>query len=890
MAPGICMIDVRYNCGVFLPEADLWMDPRFRKPFAFVSHAHIDHTGHHDRILATEATARLASARAGIDFSRFEVMPFGEARDFGCFQALLIPAGHVLGSAQIHIRCDSGDLLFTGDFKLRHGLSSEAAGHCHAETLVMETTYGLPRYCFPPSEEVMAAIVKFCAEALEDGDVPVLLGYSLGKAQEILAALAGSGFPIMLHGSIAKMAEIYASLGHPLPGYRAWKTAESAGHVLLCPPSAAGSRAVTAIAGRRVAAVTGWALDPGAIHRMRVDAAFPLSDHAGYDDLLAHVEAVAPARVLTLHGFALEFARDLRARGIEAWALTGPNQLEWDAMAPPAPPSPKTVHAALRPGGFEGFASLCESIRSATGKLEKIRLLSAFLRALRANDLRHVSVWLTGHAFPRCDDRRLNVGSAVIRRALSECTGLPETVVRAASRRNNDTGLTVTELLSGRLASFNAHTVGQIAAVFASISSKSAPLAKVAALSGVLRGMHPVAAGYMIRIITGDLRIGLKEGLVEEALAAAFAVDPASVRQANMLLGDIGEAAVLAAERRTGSAQLAVFRPVKCMLASPEPDAPAVWERLGADGSVWLENKMDGVRAQLHCSGGRVEIFSRDLKSLSAMFPEIIRAAESLDCVLDGEIVAWDNDRPMPFAALQCRLGRQEVDLFFGADVPVRFFAFDVLASGGKTLLDHPLHDRRRHLEALVLTEPLVIAPVCTADSADAIDRAFDAARAAGHEGLVAKDPASSYLPGRRGMAWIKLKKRFATIDAVVVAAEYGHGRRSHVLSDLTFAIRDGGEFVVIGKAYTGLTDAEIEALTAEFLAHAVNQTGNRLDVEPRIVLEIAFDAIAPSSRHPSGLALRFPRIVRIRRDKTPAQVDTLKSCRALLVKDSGPQ
>jgi DNA ligase 1 len=885
------MIDVRYNRGVILPGANLWLDPPLRKPFAFVSHAHSDHTGHHDRILATEATARLAAARAGIEASRFDVMSFGEVRDFGGFRARLIPAGHVLGSAQIHIEMDAGDLLYTGDFKLRHGLSSEVAGHCAAETLVMETTYGLPEYQFPPSEEVIAGIVKFCAEALEEGDIPVLLGYSLGKAQEILAALAGTGFPVMLHGSIAKMAAIYGELGCPLPEYRTWKAAEAAGCVLLCPPAAAASRAVAAISNRRVAAVTGWALHAGAVHRMRVDAAFPLSDHAGYDDLLAHVEAVAPRRVLTLHGFAREFARDLRARGIEAWALTGPNQLEWDAMvsttAPAKTPAPPTAPTALRSGGFEGFVSLCENIKTATGKLDKIRLLANFLRVLRANDLRHVAVWLTGQAFPRCDERRLHVGPALIRQSLSESAGIPQAMVRAASMRNNDTGLTVAGLLAGRPGPYVAHTIGQVAAIFASISSKTGPLAKAEALSGALRGMHPIAASYFVRIITGDLRIGIKEGLVEDGIAAAFSVEADSVRHANMLLGDIGEAAALASERRTHSVELTVFRPVKCMLASPEPDARAVWERLGSSGSVWLEEKMDGVRAQIHCRAGRAEIFSRDLKPFSAAFPEIISAVRHLDAVLDGEIVAWDNDRPLPFASLQRRLGRQEVDLFFGAGVPVRFFAFDLLASQGTTWLDRPLQQRRRQLESLSLREPICIAPVSMAHSATEIDGVFDAARSSGHEGLVAKDPCSPYVPGRRGLAWIKLKKRFATIDAVVVAAEYGHGRRSRVLSDLTFAIRDGTSLLPIGKAYTGLTDAEIETLTSEFLAHAVNQTGNRLEVEPRIILEIAFDAITPSSRHASGLALRFPRIVRIRRDKTPDQIDTLKSCRALLARSA---
>jgi DNA ligase-1 len=257
------------------------------------------------------------------------ILEFGETRDLRGAQFTLLPAGHVHGSSQLHLETEDGSLLYTGDFKLRAGLSSERIAWRRADTLIMETTFGKPEFVFPPTEQVLEQVVNFCREALEDGEVPVLLAYSLGKAQEILCAVAAAGLKPMLHGAVAKMTRIYRDLVSGIPNFAEYKASEVAGHVLICPPSVRGSRMLGAIKKKRVAMITGWALQPGAIHRYRVDAAFPLSDHAGYDDLLKYVDLVRPKRVLTLHGYASEFARDLRRRSIEAWSLVSPDQLEF---------------------------------------------------------------------------------------------------------------------------------------------------------------------------------------------------------------------------------------------------------------------------------------------------------------------------------------------------------------------------------------------------------------------------------------------------------------------------------------------------------------------------------------------------------------------------------
>jgi DNA ligase 1 len=881
------MVVVDYQRGVYLPAAELWLDPRDVREFAFVSHAHSDHTGLHRRVLCTPATARLIQVRLGEDLVAFESLAYGEVRKFNDWSATLLPAGHVLGSAQLLYQDFSGTLLYTGDFKLRTGLSSEPAAIPQAETLVMETTYGLPRYQFPPTDGTLDAILKFCREALEEGETPVLFGYALGKAQEILAALQTANLPVMLHGAIARIAKVYEEFGIIFPPYDHFEAKASRGHVIICPPAINGSRTLQALHRPRTAALTGWAMDPGAVHRLQVDAAFPLSDHADYCDLLRYVEVVGPRRVLTLHGFAQEFARDLRSRGIEAWALTGPNQLELSipVSKPAATNSARNGDPAMEESGFNRFCLACEAVRTSTGKLEKIRRLSEYLRSLDDQALPLAAVWLTGRPFAQSDSRPLNVGWAVIYRSLFIASGISEADLRAIGRKHNDAGLTAAEVISVKPGSRSLPLV-EIGELFARLREARGPGLKTEILTATIRQIPAPAAGYLVRILTGDLRIGLKEGLLEDAIAAAFDREIGAVREAHMLLGNIGQVALLARQNRLEDAELALFQPVRCMLASPEPDSAAVWQRQGAAGTVWLEDKLDGIRAQVHCAPNRVEIFSRDLRQITESFPEIALAAHHLgrSAVFDGEILAWEAGRALPFLELQKRLGRREPDLFLGGEIPVAYVIFDILFLEGASLLKRPLAERRQLLDTLTLQEPLLRSKVEPAPDAAAIEKAFTAARERGNEGLLAKNPTSFYTPGRRGLAWIKLKKELATLDVAVVAAEYGNGRRNKVLSDYTFAVRDdsGDQLLTIGKAYSGLTDAEIQELTGFFLSIATSRQGNRIEVEPKVVIEVAFDSIQKSNRHASGLALRFPRIKRIRADKTVREIDTLATARRL--------
>src|SRR6266404_862629 len=424
-------MDVRYERGVYLPKHDLWLGPWDVKRFAFVSHAHSDHIAPHAEIILSEGTAHLMQVR--LPGKRKEhILPFGEQRRVRDVDLMLLPAGHIFGSAQIFLQTNNESLLYTGDFKLRRGKSAEATEWACADTLIMETTFGRPRYRFPPTEQVVDQIVAFCRETLEDGAVPVLLGYSLGKGQEILCSLDGAGLIPMLHGSVYQMTQVYEQFGQSFCKYVRYSANQVAGKVLICPPSANRSRILEKIPRKRVAMISGWAVDPNAVYRYQVDAAFPLSDHADYDDLLRYVDLVQPKCVFTLHGFAAEFARDLRDRGVEAWALTEENQME---LALPK----KTVMAGVSSASngvvansgssredlqpqinseFHEFAEVGEAIAARPAKLEKIRLLAGYLGTLNRDQLPIATIYFTGRTFAQNDPRALQVGGSIIYRAI----------------------------------------------------------------------------------------------------------------------------------------------------------------------------------------------------------------------------------------------------------------------------------------------------------------------------------------------------------------------------------------------------------------------------------------------------------------------------------------
>jgi DNA ligase-1 len=880
-------MQVDFRRGIFLPNLDLWLDPWDEQQTAFVSHAHSDHIENHREVILSQITARLMAAR--LPGERIEHrLPFHTEIDFRNAAISLIPAGHILGSAQIYIETEGKSLLYTGDFKLRQGKSAEAAEWRRSDILIIETTYGLPRYQFPPTAEVISDVVKFCLAALEDGHVPILFGYSLGKAQEILAALDGSGLHIQLHPSVYKMTKLYEELHQPLPEFHLYDHARVNGSVVICPPGANRTRLVQQIKNRRTAILTGWALEPGAIHRYQCDAAFPLSDHADYCDLLQYVDLVHPEKVFTVHGFAREFAEDLRRRGIEAWCLGEDSQLELTLPANSRQvPSISAKFYGVADTGFSRFTKICDQIKLLTGKRNKIDILSAYLRSLTAEELPIVATFLTGHTFSRNSGRPLQIGWAIIRKALMQAGELTEQAFRSIAAGYGDAGRVAYEILLSDVQPVEL-SVRDVADQFTLLQSAAGPLAKASFLGAWLRILGAQNGSYTIRILTGDLRIGLKEGLLEEAIAAAFEVSLDQVTEANMLTGDIGEVALLAKENKLESATLELFRPVKSMLAIPEPSARAIWDRVISNfqsRGALAEWKYDGIRAQLHADQSQTKLYSRDLRDISAEFPELANLKFADPLILDGEILAFDQGKKLSFFDLQRRLGRKRTaDLFETDDVPVIYIVFDLLRFKGDSLLKTALRERRQRLNQLIFPGRIRIAPIREISSLQEIEEAFSAARLESHEGLMIKDPDSLYTPGRRGGNWIKFKKELATLDVVVVGVEEGHGKRSHLLSDYTFAVRDEetGTLEVIGKAYSGLTDREIEDLTEHFIQTTIRRERRFRQVIPQIVLEVAFDSVQPSDRHSSGLALRFPRIKRIRREKAVGEIDTLQHARSI--------
>jgi DNA ligase-1 len=524
------------------------------------------------------------------------------------------------------------------------------------------------------------------------------------------------------------------------------------------------------------------------------------------------------------------------------------------------------------------FTAVANAIAGTTKKSVKERLLADYLVALDDASLERAVVFFSGSPFPRREERVTGVGYATIADAVVEATGRTHEELWAAWPNYADLGDTVAELFDDTLRTVTLSEVGEF---FDRIAAAAGTNEKRGVLVELLRKVDAQGARFIVKVLQSEVRIGLQEGLVEAAIAKAFGRRLESVRQANMFTGDIGAAALLAKSDALETAKMSLFHPFAFMLAQPEEDPAEIVAALGA-GAI-ADDKYDGIRAQIHTDGQQVRIYSRTLDNVTHRFPEVEAAALQLghSVILDGEIVAF-SDRVLPFAIIQSRLGRKNVSEQLLTGAPVAFFAFDLLYADGEPLFEIPLRERLDRLRAIVGAGKIRLSDQSEIRDAAHVDALFDEARGRANEGLVIKAPDSIYTPGRRGKSWLKYKKALATLDCVVTAAEFGHGKRRGVLSDYTFAVRRDQELVNIGKAYSGLTDVEIDQLTAHFKATTIARYGPVHQVEPRIVLEIAFDRIQESKRHKSGYALRFPRIARIRDDKTVEQISTIDEVRRI--------
>jgi DNA ligase 1 len=583
---------------------------------------------------------------------------------------------------------------------------------------------------------------------------------------------------------------------------------------------------------------------------------------------------------------------------------------------------------------MQRLATACEAIAATTKKLLKAAIVADYLKSRTTDEAAVSAVFLSGRAFPAWEETTLQIGGRSLWGIVAELSGKDEGELTAAYRRHGDLGSVAGELLPERAG--QGLNVLEVASTFRQIAAARGAAAKTTIVRDLIERATPLEAKYIIKIMTGDLRIGLKESLVEEAIARAYGGTLAAVQRANMLLGDIGATLRLASEGRLAAAEMRMFHPLGFMLASPIESAE---EGLSYFADAAVEDKYDGIRAQAHVAGGEVKFFSRTRDEITESFPELPGALAGLaqDAILDGEIVAWDPaGRPRAFSVLQQRLGRKKVSDKMLREIPVAFLVFDVLYAGGELVMDRPLRERARILDDLLAAERKIFhhrdtesqrktgqrklvfdnrdsehdseptgvaaargivrvirAPVFQASSADELEELFAAAQGRGNEGLMIKDLSSAYTPGKRGKSWLKMKRELATLDVVVTAVEYGHGKRIGVLSDYTFAVwdtdlgTDKTKLVNIGKAYSGLTDAEIAEMTQWFLDHTLEDQGFRRVVEPKIVLEVAFNNMMQSDRHESGYALRFPRIVRLRPDKSAEEADTIERARGIFESQS---
>ncbi len=534
------------------------------------------------------------------------------------------------------------------------------------------------------------------------------------------------------------------------------------------------------------------------------------------------------------------------------------------------------------------FALVCEAVAATSSKTEKVALLAQYLRSLDDADLAAAARFLAGDPLAG-ETARASVGGATIVAAARAVWGVTDAALGYSYRASGDLGTALGALVRPPLdlgffrETLTPSSLGAWLRSVAAITGKSAATRRRLACERLLASCDgELEARYVIKVLTGELRIGLREGLVLEAVGAAFDAGGAATRRAARAVRDPGALALAARRGTLDEVVVSYGAPIGFMLATPIPYDSAYTDL--AAGSWIVEDKFDGIRAQIHKHGSEVRIFSRTHNDIAAAFPEVALAAAALrsDVILDGEIVARRDGRVLPFRYLQPRLQRKHADAALREQIPASFVAFDLLADGADLIVDLPLTQRRRRLDGVLpAAEHLIAAAALALDPTPSTERVrelFAAARERGNEGLVFKRSDAPYVPGRRGKWWLKLKRELSTIDAVVVAVEWGHGKRNAVLSDYTFAVRSAGDrLLVIGKAYSGLTDAEIATMTQWFSSHRTGTFGRHaIAVEPTVVVEIAFDIIQKSSLHDSGYALRFPRIVRLRPDKAPADADTI--------------
>jgi DNA ligase-1 len=563
---------------------------------------------------------------------------------------------------------------------------------------------------------------------------------------------------------------------------------------------------------------------------------------------------------------------------------------------------------------FSHFVDTCEKIRATNSKNTKVNILSDYLYSLNDDEesLPIAVLFFSGRIFPQGSKFVMNIGYSTVIQVLSEIATLDSNQIQKIYLQHGDMGALSEYAVSKKnmVSLFQQQPLTlssiyvrfkQIADTIGSGSSKD----KKSILKGLLIDSSPLEAKYLIKIINGELRIGLTEGLVEIAISKVFRQDLKDVRNAMLVSGDVSKVVLLAKRGLLRTTLIEPITPISYMLADVMFTAEEIINYY--QKPLICEFKYDGIRAQMHKSGQQIRLFSRKLSDITNAFPELASAAWDTkllssksssyieDFILDGEVIAFQNGKPLHFQELQKRIHKKNLTEQTMAETPLAYIVFDIMYLNGKSLIKRSIKERKQILSTMSFKEPIVSSTYKLVNSEEDIIAMFEKSRDIGHEGLMLKDPDSYYHPGKRGKYWVKLKKELDTIDAVIVIAEYGHGKRAGVLSDYTFAVRDDekdynsgiSKLRTIGKAYSGLTDEEIHQITKRLKSIMIKDEGIRIIVKPEIVLEIAFDSIQKSNRHNSGFALRFPRIKNIREDKSVSDIDSLQKVKQIYEKQT---
>jgi DNA ligase-1 len=549
------------------------------------------------------------------------------------------------------------------------------------------------------------------------------------------------------------------------------------------------------------------------------------------------------------------------------------------------------------PALFKSLAELLERIEATKKRLEIIDMAADFLKRLDAEEVEPAVAMILGRAFPKWSQKTLDVSWATLSGALQRVTAVDWDVFREAFTSTGDIGAAVkavfekTNVKKQALLLEKTLTITEVRHLLESLAGTEGSGSrekKERLITALLSQVSPVEAKYLVKIFVGEMRTGLYEGLMEQAVAKAFDVPLATVQEASMAMGDIGEVAAIA--KIEGKARLSqigfqVFRPVELMLAQVASDVAEALAEHG--GRTAFEYKYDGARVQIHKQGSEVRVFSRRLSDVTQSLPEVVESVKANikadEAIVEGEVIAVDESgQPIPFQHLMRRFKRVHEVQGTAEKIPVRLYLFDVLFLDGESLISIPYLQRRKVLAENAGEIPLTAQLVT--DKQRRAETFLNEAMNAGHEGLMAKKLDSPYTPGTRGKRWFKIKPVLEPLDLVITAAEYGYGRRHGWLSDYYLAARDAatGEFLNVGKTFKGLTDAEIIEMTKRLKELAVREERNRVVVLPKIVVEVAYNEIQQSPKYKCGMALRFARISRIRDDKNPEDADTIEKVRGI--------